>query len=248
LVQKQFIYFASDLHLGLYPKYRSLEREKKVVHWLESIKDKASEIYLLGDIFDFWWEYKRVVPKGFTRFLGKIAELTDNGVKVHFMTGNHDMWINQYLSEETGMIIHRKPIIKKMNEKRFFIAHGDDLGPGDIGYKCLKKCFKNKVLQWFFSWLHPDIGIYIGQTWAKKSRYSKTLTDQFKGEDKERLVLFAKKILQNKPIDYFIFGHRHIPVELKLNKDTTFINLGDWITHFTYGVFDGNGIQLKSFE
>lgn len=247
MAQEQFIYFASDFHLGLYPKSQSLEREKKVVQWLESIKDKAAEVYLLGDIFDFWWEYKRVVPKGYTRFLGKIAELTDCGVKVHFMTGNHDMWINQYLSEEAGMIIHRKPITKIFNKRRFFIAHGDDLGPGDFGYKCLKLLFKNKVLQWFFSWLHPDIGVFIGNNWAKHSRYSKTLKDQFKGEDKERLVLFAKKTLQTTPVDYFIFGHRHIPVELPLDDNTTFINLGDWINHFTYGVFDGNNFQLKSF-
>lgn len=240
-------YFASDLHLGLYPPDKSLEREKLFVRWLNAIRHNAHAIFLVGDIFDFWWEYKKVVPRGFTRFLGKISELTDSGIPVHFFTGNHDIWIKDYLPDETGIILHRKPYVTTINGKTFFIAHGDDLGPGDTGYKILNKLFKNRFLQWLYSRLHPNLSISIGQAWAKKSRYSKDLIENFKGENSERQILFAKNMLKTNHFDYFVFGHRHIPLQFKLNNHSTLIYLGDWIIHYSYGVFDKHGFRIEQW-
>ena len=239
--QNKKIYFVSDAHLGFPSIEESIGREKLFVKWLDEIKNDAEEIYLLGDIFDFWFEYKKAVPRGFTRLLGKISEITDSGIPVHFFTGNHDIWIFDYLPKETGVIIHRKPITREFNGKRFFLAHGDGLGPHDKGYKIMKKIFTNSVAQWFFSLLHPNVGISIAQFFSHKSRYSN------KGDDKEWLVLFAKNKLNEQYYDYLIFGHRHIPVDIKLDEKSRFINLGDWISNFTYAVFDGKNFELKKY-
>ncbi|MCK4664945.1 MAG: UDP-2,3-diacylglucosamine diphosphatase [Bacteroidales bacterium] len=248
MTDKKNIYFASDAHLGLPNYQKSLFREKLLVKWLDEIKNDAKEIYLLGDMFDFWYEYKQVVPRGFTRFLGKIAEIVDSGIPVHLFTGNHDIWIFDYLPTETGVILHRKPIVKTLNGKKFYLAHGDGLGPYDKGYKLLKKIFTNPVLQWLFSRLHPNFAIGLGHLWSNNSRFAKGLkAEKYKGDDKEWLYLYAKSLLKKEHFDYFVFGHRHILVERQIGSKSRFINLGDWITNFSYGVFDGENFELKKY-
>ena len=241
------IYFASDLHLGIPNKNESLVREKRFVNWLDQIKEDAVEIFLLGDIFDFWFEYKRVVPKGFTRLLGKISEICDSGIPVHFFTGNHDIWVFNYLPEETGVILHRKPFIYEFKNKKFFLAHGDGLGPGDKGYKFLKKIFTNRFLQWMYARLHPNFALWFAGKLSEDSRLSGISVD-FLGEEKEWLVQYAYAISKKENFDFFIFGHRHIPVDIPLKNHSRFVYLGDWINHFTYGVFDGKDFVLKSFN
>lgn len=239
------IYFASDFHLGA-PNYEeSLKRELKIIKWLDEIKTSASEIYLLGDIFDFWFEYKHAIPKGFVRLQGKIAEITDSGIPVHVFTGNHDMWIFDYLPKELGIILHRKPIKKTYNGKIFLIGHGDGLGPGDLFYKMLKGFFDSKICQWLFARIHPNLGIGIANAWSKKSRKTNLAYDEnFLGEDKELLVQYCKTYLKNEHIDYFVFGHRHLPLEIKVGENSTYINLGEWIKQNTFAVFDGEKLRL----
>jgi len=241
------IYFASDVHLGL-PNYaESLKREKLFVKWLDMIKEDATEIYLVGDIFDFWFEYKKVVPRGFTRFLGKIAEIVDSGIPVHFFTGNHDIWVFDYLPQETGVILHRDELVIERNKKKFLIAHGDGLGPFDMRFKILKKFFTSKFMQWCFARIHPNLAIWVAHKWSFGSRYSQGTTPGYFGDDKEWLVLYAKEKLINKHFDYFVFGHRHLALEIEIDEGSKFINLGDWINNFSYAVFDGNDLILKKF-
>lgn len=241
------IYFASDVHLGLPDREKSLVREKLFVKWLDEIKNDAAEIYLLGDIFDFWYEYKFAVPRGFTRFLGKISEITDSGIPIHFFTGNHDLWAFDYLPQETGVILHRKTLIKEFNGKKFFIAHGDGLGPFEYKYKFLKSIFTNPIVQWFYSRLHPNFGIGFATTW---SRFSRNIQEfpKFMGEDKEWLVQYAKIVLKKDHYDHFVFGHRHVPISIKLSETSHFTNLGDWIYNYTYAVFDGTNLELKKYS
>ncbi len=242
-------YFISDVHLGLYPYDKSREREKKLVRWLDSIKDDVAELFLVGDIFDFWHEHKQVVPKGFTRFLGKLAELVDNGTKVHFFTGNHDIWAYGYFTEELGIPVYKGPIVREINGLKFFIGHGDGIGPGDLSYKFLKRAFTSRILQWCFARLHPNFSMWIGKSWSKSSRYSKGIVaEEFAGPKKELQILFAQEETKKTPYDYFIFGHRHIPYLYQLNDKSTLINLGDWIYSFTYAEIDGNKVELKQFE
>jgi UDP-2,3-diacylglucosamine hydrolase len=245
----QKIYFLSDLHLGLRPYNKSREREKKLVAFLDEIQDDAAELYLLGDIFDFWHEYRHVVPKGFTRFLGRLAMLADKGTKIYFFTGNHDVWAYGYFSSELGAEIHRKPLIKELNGFRFLLAHGDGLGPGDAGYKLLKWAFTNRFLQFCFARLHPNFALWLGKTWSKQSRYSKGIVaEEFAGEDKELQIVFAKQKLKESHFDFFVFGHRHIPYDIQLGDKSRVINLGDWIYSFTYGVLDGNDFSLMQYK
>ncbi|GAB4286169.1 MAG: UDP-2,3-diacylglucosamine diphosphatase [Marinilabiliales bacterium] len=245
MVKGKKIYFISDCHLGFPNHNESLEREKLLVKFLNEIENDAKEIYLLGDIFDFWFEYKRVVPRGFTRFLGKIAEFTDNGIPVHFFTGNHDIWVFDYLPAETGVILHKNKLITEFYGKKFLIAHGDGLGPCDKGFKRMKKVFTNPFAQWCFARIHPNLGVKIASSMSHKSRYKLHPKElQFKGADKEWLILYAKRKLENSHYDYFVFGHRHIPIKYKLTDNSTFINLGDWMQNFTYGVFDGKTFEL----
>ncbi len=241
------IYFASDLHLGVPSHAESLKREKLFVSWLEQVRKDATEIYLLGDIFDFWFEYKRVVPRGFTRLLGKISEITDSGIPVHFFTGNHDIWVFDYLPEETGVILHRSPISKKLNGKKFFLAHGDGLGPGDKGYKFLKRIFTSRFLQWMYARLHPNFAIWLASKMSARSRMAGNLAE-FLGEEKELLVRYAYRLWEKEAFDFFIFGHRHLPINIELKNKARLIYLGDWINNFTYGVFNGESFQLKSFK
>lgn len=243
------LYFASDFHLGA-PNYeKSLEREKKIVSWLETIQHDATEIFLVGDIFDFWFEYKRAIPKGFVRLQGKIAEITDKGIPVHVFTGNHDMWIFDYLPKELGVKLYREPIVREWNGKKFYIGHGDGLGPGDRGYKFLKKIFASPICQWLFERLHPNFGIWLADLSSKKSRAATGSDDEkFLGEENEWLAIYAKAYLQKEHIDYFIFGHRHLPLEIKLGENSTYINLGEWINYTTYAVFDGEKLKLETFN
>jgi UDP-2,3-diacylglucosamine hydrolase len=240
------IYFVSDLHLGL-PNYKqALPREKKIVHWLDTIKHNASDIYFLGDIFEFWYEWKFVIPKHFSRFFGKLAELSDAGVKLHFFTGNHDIWAFGYFEEEFNMKIYRKPLEITIADKRFYLAHGDGLGPRDKFYKLLKKIFTNKILQWFFTNLiHPNLAYRLALLISHK-RDACNKKPKFKGND-EWLFKYAKTVLEKKNIDFFIFGHRHIPVSQKIDKSLVVI-LGDWIKNFTYAQFDGEKLELLKYD
>ncbi len=243
------IYFASDFHLGAPNKKESRKREEKIIHWLNSIEKDAAEIYLVGDLFDFWFEYKTVVPKGFVRLLGKIAQLCDAGIPVHVFIGNHDMWMFDYLPQELGVQLHRDSIKKEFNGKKFLIGHGDGLGPGDHGYKFIKRVFANRFCQWLFARLHPNFGIGMANFWSKKSRSaSKESEEVFQGKENEWLALYSKDYLKKEHIDYFVFGHRHLPIDLKLEEKSRYINLGEWMNYSTYAVFDGNDIELLSFE
>lgn len=239
------IYFASDFHLGLPAGAPPLEREKKVVSWLKSIAGDAREIYLLGDIFDFWWEYKLVVPRGFTRFLGTVASITDSGIPVHFFTGNHDMWVKDYLTKECGVEVHTSPLTKIIDGKKFHLAHGEGLGTLDKGYKVLLWIFRNKTLRAMYSSLHPSIGIGIGLRWSLNSRLGKGITKEFLGEDKEDLIRYAKSVLKKEEIDYFIFGHRHLAKSYKLNDASEIVFLGDWIGDGSFAEWDGNKLVFK---
>lgn len=242
------IYFASDFHLGLPAGSPPLEREKKVVRWLNSIAPDAKEIYLLGDIFDFWWEYKLVVPRGFTRFLGTIAEITDSGIPVHFFTGNHDMWVGDYLSAECGLIIHTTPFTTIFNGKKFHLAHGEGLGTRDTGYKILLSIFRNKTLRFMYSVLHPSIGVGIGLKWSLNSRLGKGITSEFLGEEKEDLIRYAKSFLRNDNPDYFIFGHRHLAMTYQLKEGIVIVFLGDWIKNGSFAEWDGNSLVFRTLS
>jgi UDP-2,3-diacylglucosamine hydrolase len=242
------VYFISDVHLGLPNHKDSLERERKLVAWLDSILPETKALYLLGDIFDFWYEYKHVVPKGYVRFFAKIAEFTDQGIPVCFFTGNHDVWAYNYFEQEMGMTIYRKPQTIEMSGKTFHMAHGDGLGPADTGFKLLKWLFTNRFAQFMFSRLHPNFALWLGNSWSRKKRYSDNLDKlKFEGADKEWLVAYSKDLLKTEKIDYFLYGHRHIAVNLKI-QDAQFINLGDWIHNFTYAIFDGENLKLMKLS
>ena len=243
------VYFASDNHLGAPSFKESLPREKKFVAWLDSIKQDAGAIFLVGDLFDFWFEYKTVVPKGFTRTLGKLAELTDAGIPITYFVGNHDLWMNGYFEEELNIPVHHRPQQYDINGTSFFIGHGDGLGPGDKGFKRMKKVFTNRFCQWMFRWLHPDLGVRLAQHLSINNKIISGDADaKFLGEDNEWLVQYCKRKLEAQHYDHFIFGHRHLPMEIDLNGKSRYTNLGDWISYFTYAVFDGNELQLKAFE
>ncbi len=243
------VYFASDNHLGAPTAQDSLPREKKFVAWLDSVKQDAGAIFLMGDLFDFWFEYKKVVPKGFTRTLGKLAELTDAGIPVTYFVGNHDLWMNGYFEEELNIPVYHNPQQFTVNNTTFFIGHGDGLGPGDKGFKRMKKVFTNPIAQWLFRWLHPDLGVRLAQHLSVNNKIISGEADaRFLGEDKEWLVQYCKRKLQSKHYDYFIFGHRHLPLEIELGGKSMYINLGDWIKYYTYAVFDGETLKLKEWE
>jgi UDP-2,3-diacylglucosamine hydrolase len=226
-------------------KITSLSREKKIVAFLDAIKEDACMVFVLGDLFDFWFEYRKVVPKGYVRILGKLAELTDKGIAVHFFVGNHDMWMSSYFENELNIPVyfHERPY--DFNGKKFIIGHGDGLGPGDHGYKLLKAVFRNPVCQFLFGLIPPAIGVSIAEFFSRKSRIATGNTDdQFLGEEKEWLIQYCKSVLQKEHVDYFIFGHRHLPIDFDFNVGSRYINLGDWIKYNSYAVFDGNQLLL----
>ena len=245
------IYFLSDAHLGSRAIPHGRTQERRLVRFLDSIKHKATAVYLLGDIFDFWYEYKMVVPKGYTRLLGKISELTDLGVEVHFFIGNHDIWCGDYLQQECGVILHKEPATVEWGDKVFMLAHGDCLGDPSKKFKMLRSIFHNKLCQRLFSALHPRWGMEFGLSWAKNSRMKHEREGgepPYMGEDKEYLVVYAKEYLKtHADINYFIFGHRHIELDLMLNRNSRVLILGDWISQFTYAVFDGEHLFLENY-
>jgi UDP-2,3-diacylglucosamine hydrolase len=249
LIPGKKIYFASDFHLGVPAYEKSLQREKLVCKWLDEVKQDAEEIYLVGDVFDFWFEHKFTVPKGFVRLMGKIAEITDSGIKVHMFTGNHDMWIKGYLPQELNVSVFYEPIEKTYNGKQFFIGHGDGLGPGDHKYKFIKKVFSSKVCQWLFARLHPNLSFGVANYFSKKSRSATGSSDEkFLGNDNEWLYIFCRDHLKNHKVDYFIFGHRHLPLDLDVEGKARYINLGDWLRYNSYAVFDGERMELKYYK
>jgi len=243
------VYFASDQHLGAPTPELSFPREKKFVTWLDTIKKDAEAIFLLGDLFDFWFEYKTVVPKGFVRVLGKLAELKDVGIPIYFFVGNHDLWMNDYFEKELNIPVFHAPQTFCINGKMFLIGHGDGLGPGDKGYKRMKKIFTFPLFKWMFRWFHPDLGVRLGHYMSVKNKLISGDEDaKYLGDENEWLVLYCKQVLKEKHYDYFIFGHRHLPLEIKLQENATYFNLGDWITYFTFGTFENHNFQLTKFN
>ena len=249
ITSNKSIYFLSDFHLGAPNAVESLLREKRIVRFLDSIKNDAEQIFIVGDIFDFWFEYRLVVPRGYTRLLGKLAELTDAGIRIHFFVGNHDMWMKDYFQKELNIAVYFKPEAFEFNGKKFLIGHGDGQGPGDHGYKFLKKIFRNPVCQWVFGILPPYFGLGIANYFSRKSReMAGQNVEVFLGEENEWLIIYCKEILQKEHFDYFIFGHRHLPIDFSLNPNSHYINLGEWINYNSYALFNGETTELKYFD
>lgn len=243
------IYFASDFHLGVPDHETSLIREKQIIAWLDEIKEDAHSIYLLGDIFDFWFEYKYTIPKGYIRLQGKLAELRDAGIPITFFTGNHDMWMFDYFPKELGIPVYRDPHLLQTKDHRILIGHGDGLGPGDTTYKILKKFFNSRICQWLFARIHPNLGIFIANTWSKKSRITNIKREEkFEGKEGEYLWVYCSDVEKTSHHDFYIFGHRHLPLDLKVNEQSRYINLGEWVHFKTYGVYDGTNVELKTFN
>jgi UDP-2,3-diacylglucosamine hydrolase len=242
------IYFASDFHLGTGTYDASREREVRLVRWLDLIKADAAEVFLMGDVFDFWFEYKTVVPKGYIRFLGKLAELADAGVKLWFFKGNHDMWMFDYFERELGATIISNELEIERNGKTFYLHHGDGLGPGDTFYKFLKGFFRSKLCQWLFARIHPNLGVGVANYWSAHSRIASKKKDDHKPGEHEWLVIFCRELLQAHFYDYLVFGHRHLPLDIQLNDKSRYINLGEWVNACSYAVFDGDTVTLMHFE
>ena len=242
------VYFASDFHLGVPDAETSRAREQKIVRWLEMARQDAAAVLLVGDIFDFWFEYKHTIPKGFARLQGKLAELTDSGIVVLLFTGNHDMWMFDYFPKELNIPVLRKPISTAFGDKTFYIGHGDGLGPGDHTYKLLKRVFDNKACQWLFGRVHPNLGIGVANLWSRRSRISNNKKDEsFMGED-EWLLQYCREVEKEQHHDYYVFGHRHLPLDLPIGDSSRYLNLGEWVNFCTYAVYDGETLQLKTFE
>ena len=241
-------YFLSDVHLGSVSHVNSIDVERKLCRWFDAVKQDAKEIYLMGDIFDYWFEYKNVVPRGFTRVLGKLSELTDSGIPVYFFIGNHDIWLTDYLSTECGLIVKKEPVVKTLNGKVFFLAHGDGLGEESWSFRFVRKIYHNKFLRILYAAIHPRWTMAFASKWSDYSRVTGEIAP-YMGEDKEHLVKFAKETLETSPeINYFVFGHRHIMLNLPLKEDSNIVILGDWMSYFSYAVFDGEVMELKQFD
>lgn len=247
---KKAIYFLSDFHLGTDGQLSSLEREKKLVRFFDAIEHDAKKIYLLGDVFDYWFEYQRAIPKGFVRILGKIANMRDSGIEIEFFIGNHDMWMFRYFEDEFNIPIHRKPLSVILQGKKFLLAHGDGLGPGDKKYKMIKKVFSNKFLQKLYGAIHPNLGLRLMRKFSSKSReYNSDEEMNFLGPEKEWLVQFSESYVEETYVDYFVFGHRHLPIAYKLSNGTSeYVNLGDWLSHYSYGKLQKGNLELLFFE
>lgn len=249
LPQGKKIYFASDFHFGIPDHATSVEREKRLCRWLDEIKVDAHHLYLVGDLFDTWFEYKNVVPRGYLRFLGKLAELRDGGLPIEVFTGNHDLWMRDYFQAELDIPVHHSPITASFNGKKFFVGHGDGLGPGDTGYKLLKAVLRNPVSQWLYRRVHPDTGVGLASWFSRLGpKHADSPVKEFQGAEKEMLVQFCLDTLNKEHYDYFIFGHRHLALEFPLPQDSLYINLGDWIRYDSYAVFDGSSLKLKYYN
>lgn len=243
------IFFLSDFHLGTPSHQKSIEREKKIVTFLKSVQHEAQAVFIVGDLFDFWFEYREVVPKGYVRILGQLAAMHDAGIALHFFAGNHDMWMNNYFQEEFNMPVYQESKSFFCNGRRFLVGHGDGLGPGDHGYKFLKRIFRNPLCRWLFGLFPPAAGIRLARFFSQRSRLATGNTeDQFLGEEKEWLVAFCREVLKKDQFDFFIFGHRHLPLDVSLNDQSRYLNLGDWIRYDTYAVFDGEELHLKTYQ
>ncbi|MBR6371488.1 MAG: UDP-2,3-diacylglucosamine diphosphatase [Bacteroidaceae bacterium] len=244
------VYFISDAHLGSWALDHKRMQERRLVRFLDDIKEKAQAVYMLGDMFDYWYEYKYVVPKGYTRFLGKISELTDLGVEVHYFIGNHDIWMFGYLERECGVILHREPMTTEIMGKEFFLAHGDGMGDPDPKFRFIRKVFRNRTCQFLFSLLPTRWSMWMGHKWAQKSMNDHRLAgmEPYRGEDREFEIIYAKEYLKTHPdINYFIFGHRHIELDLMLSHSCRVLIIGDWITQYTYAVFDGKTLTMHNY-
>jgi UDP-2,3-diacylglucosamine hydrolase len=245
------VFFASDFHLGAPNFETSRARELQIVKWLESIKDQACAVFLVGDIFDFWFEYASAIPRGYVRVLGKIAEIADAGVPVYFFTGNHDMWMYDYFPKELGVTVFKNPQIFEINGQRLFIGHGDGLGPGDYFYKFLKQVFRNPLCQWLFARLHPNFGIGLASFLSRRSRarnLKKQPKEVFLGEEKEWLIQYCQQTEAKSHFDYYIFGHRHLPLAYPINEKSLYINLGEWFSAYTYAVWEAGKMELRYWE
>jgi UDP-2,3-diacylglucosamine hydrolase len=244
------VYFASDFHLGNLPAADSAARERAVIAWLEAVRHDAALIFLVGDVFDFWFEYRRAVPKGFVRLLGKLAELSDAGLRIELFTGNHDLWMADYFPTELGIPVHHQPRRYQIGNKSFLVGHGDGLGPGDHTYKLLKRVFTNPLGQRLFRAVHPDLGIGLAQAWSRRSRISNDDKgeDQFLGEAREWLWQYCAEVEQTQHHDYYVFGHRHLPLDIAVTLTSRYINLGEWVKARTYAVFDGQGVRIMNYE
>lgn len=243
------VYFASDQHLGAPTREKSFPREQRFVQWLNEVKEDAEAIFILGDLFDFWFEYQTVVPKGFVRVLGKLAEIRDSGIPIYFFVGNHDLWMNDYFQTELNIPVYHSTQEFKINNQLFLIGHGDGLGPHDLGYKRMKKVFTFPLFKWMFRWLHPDLGVKLGQYMSVKNKMISGDEDfKFLGEEKEWLVQYCKRKLETKHYDYFVFGHRHLPLDIQLKENSKYVNLGDWVHYYTYGIFEGDTFTLTDYK
>lgn len=244
------VYFASDFHLGTPTPAKSLDRERRVVRWLDTVSPDAEAIFLVGDLFDFWFEYRKTIPKGFIRLQGKLAELSDAGLPIIIFTGNHDMWMRDYFTQEMGIPVYRNPRSYLIGDKRFLIGHGDGLGPGDQFYKGLKKVFENRLARGLFRWLHPDVGVALADRWSRHSRAANQEKGEetFQGEEREWLFQYCREIERLQHHDYYVFGHRHLPLDMKVNETSRYINLGEWLRYNTYARFDGEKTELLTFE
>ncbi len=250
LKDQQKVYFVSDFHLGTPDLKSSREREQKIIKWLGEIEKDAAAVFFLGDIFDFWFEYEKVIPKGFVRFISKITSMRADGIPLFFFTGNHDLWMRDYFTEELEIPVFHHPLEMEINQKKFLVGHGDGLGPGDRKYKILKRIFTSKYCQWLFKWIHPDIGMAIAHSWSKNSRLTNDQKQEgeFKGKDNEWLYQYCLEIEKKMHFDYYVFGHRHLPLNLPLHGNSTYFNLGEWVNQSHYGEFDGWFFQLKSYN
>jgi len=248
MLNRDKLYFASDIHLGAGGYAKTREREDRFVRWLDTIKADAAELFLMGDVFDFWFEYKTVVPRGYIRLLGKLAELSDAGVKLYFFKGNHDMWMFDYFEKELNATIISNELIIERNGKKFFLHHGDGLGPGDHFYKTMKKIFRSKFCQWLFARIHPNLGIGIANKWSQQSRIANGKDTEKMNLQQEWLVIYCREVLKTTHYDYMVFGHRHIPLEVELEGNSRYINLGEWVNYYSYGVFDGKTFKLEYFS
>lgn len=242
------IYFASDFHLGAPDEKSSLVREKKIIKWLDCVSKDAQAIFLVGDVFDFWFEYKTVIPKGFIRFQGKLAELMDRGISILLFTGNHDLWMFDYFPKYLDIPVYRQPLVLQVNEHRLYVGHGDGLGPGDHFYKLLKRVFTSPFFQWIFKWVHPSIGMGVATYWSHCSRRSNDKKEDPFLNENEWLLRYSKQIERSAHHDFYIFGHRHMPLEMNVSDRATYFNLGEWVNNCTYLVFDGKTAELKTFS
>jgi len=247
-LENKKIYFASDQHFGAPTKELSKPREALFLQWLQHIEKDCETLFLLGDLFDFWFEYQTVVPKGYVRILGQLARMRDNGITIHFFVGNHDLWMHDYFTEELQIPVYHQPKIFELQGKKLLIGHGDGLGPGDNGYKRMKKVFVHPFSKWLYRWLHPDIGVKFAQYLSVKNKLISGEEDvKFLGKENEWLYLYAQRKYTQNPCDYFVFGHRHLPLEIPLNEQAIYFNLGDWVHYFTYGVMENGMFKLEKW-